>query len=120
MTHPHQKAAIILLILMVGCGTTRTKEIIKEQFVITDIICDRIDSTDKQPTKEELQGFVIGTRDTFETLKKKGKTINIQVYAKAVTLSDRINNKEDVDINELRQFIKMTRDTYKIILGEEK
>lgn len=110
---------VIVLLVLAGC-TSRTKEVIKEQYVITDIICDRIDSTDKQPTKEDLQGFVIGTRDTFETLKKKGQTINIAVYAKAVALSDRINNKEDIDIDELQQFVKMTRDAYKLILEEGK
>jgi len=109
---------VIVLLVLAGC-TSRTKEVIKEQYVITDIICDRIDSTDKQPTKEDLQGFVIGTRDTFETLKKKGQTINIAVYAKAVALSDRINNKEDIDIDELQQFVKMTRDTYKLLLEEK-
>jgi hypothetical protein len=108
---------LLVLVLLVGC-TSRTKEIVKEQYVITDIICDRINTTDKQPTKEELQGFVVGTRDTFDTLKKKGKSINISVYAKAVAISDRINNKENIDIDELRQFVKMTRDTYKLLLEE--
>lgn len=115
--HPKTSIAVILLVL-VGC-TSRTKEIVKEQYVITDIICDRIDSTDKKPTKEELQGFVIGTRDTFDTLKKKGKTINVSIYAKAVALSDRINNKEDVSIDELQQFVKTTRDAYKLLLEEK-
>lgn len=110
---------VIVLLVLAGC-TSRTKEIIKEQYIITDIICDRIDSTDKQPTKEDLQGFIIGTRDTFDTLKKKGRSINISVYAKSVALSDRVNNKEDISMDELRQFVKMTRDAYKLILEEDK
>jgi hypothetical protein len=110
---------VIIFLMLAGC-TSRTKEVVKEQYVITDIICDRIDSTDKKPTKEELQGFVIGTRDTFDTLKKKGKSISISVYAKATTLSDRINNKEDINMDELQQFVKMTRDAYKLILEEDK
>jgi len=115
----HSKTCLVIFFVLVGC-TSRTKEIIKEQYVITDIICDRIDSTDKQPTKEDLRGFVIGTRDTFDTLKKKGQTINIAVYAKAVALSDRINNKEDISMDELRQFVKMTRGAYKLLLEEKK
>jgi len=114
-----QQIAIFILLTLVGC-TSRTKEVIKEQYVITDIICDRIDSTDKKPTEEELKGFVIGTRDTFDTLKKKGKSISISVYAKSVALSDRINNKETIDMDELQQFVKMTRDTYKLLLEEKK
>jgi hypothetical protein len=110
---------VVVFFILAGC-TSRTKEVVKEQYVITDIICDRIDSTDNQPTKEELQGFVVGTRDTFDILKKKGRIINITVYAKAVALSDRINNKEDINIDELRQFVKMTRDAYKLILEEDK
>jgi hypothetical protein len=117
--HPKPGYLVVIFLVLAGC-TSRTKEVVKEQYVITDIICDRIDSADKQPTKEELQGFVIGTRDTFDTLKKKGQTINITVYAKAVALSDRINNKEDISMDELRQFVKMTRDAYKLILEEYK
>jgi len=109
---------VALTLVLVGC-TSRTKEVIKEQYVITDIICDRIDS-DQKPSRDELQKFVLGTRATFDILKQKGKTISIDVYAKASTLSDRINNKEDIDIEELRQFVKMTRDAYKLLLGEEK
>jgi hypothetical protein len=119
MYRRQQIPLLLIFVLLAGC-TSRTKEVVKEQYVITDIICDRIDSTDKKPTKEELEGFVVGTRDTFDTLKKKGKSINISVYAKATTLSDRINNKEVIDIDELQQFVKMTRDTYKLLLEEKK
>jgi cytidylate kinase len=119
MYRQHQIPLFLILILLAAGCTSRTKEVVKEQYVITDIICDRIDSTDKQPTKEELQGFVIGTKDTFDTLKQKGQDISITVYAKATTLSNRINNKENIDLDELRQFVKMTRDVYKLLLGEE-
>jgi hypothetical protein len=111
--------AVLVLSVAAGC-TSRTKEVIKEQYVITDVICDRLDDAQKQPTKEELYGFVVATRDTFDTLKKKGKSISIAIYSKSVTMSNRIAAKEDIDYEELKQFVKSARDTYKILLEEKK
>jgi len=112
---------LVVFVLAAGC-TSRTREIVKEQYVITDVICDRIDNSDpqKQPTRQELYGFVVGTRDTFDTLKKKGTSISISVYATAVTLSDRISKNENIDMDELRQFVKQTRDAYGLILEKKK
>ncbi len=110
---------VVLLLLIAGC-TSRTKEIIKEQYVISDIIAERVDSADKKPSRAELEGFVKATKDTFETLKNKGRELSLNVYSRAVTLSDKIvQNEPSVTDEELRQFVKMTRDTYKLMLEEK-
>ncbi len=72
----HKTCLVVIFLVLAGC-TSRTKETIKEQYVITDIICDRIDSTDKQPTREDLQGFVIGTRDTEIEKEEDEKTLKM-------------------------------------------
>lgn len=117
-----KKAFLLVMVLAVALAacTSRTKEIIKEQYVISDVMCDRIDDPQKTPTKEDLYKFVVATKDTFDTLKKKGRSISIAMYSKAVMLSDRIANNEDIDVDELRQFVKATRDTYGILLEEKR
>jgi hypothetical protein len=110
----------LLATLLLASCTSRTREIIKEQYVISDIVASRIDDPNKKPTRSELEGFVFASRDTFETLKKKGKPLSMSVYSRAVTLSN--NLKEDsssVSDEELRQFVKMTRDAYKLMLEEK-
>lgn len=122
MRNTRERTALLVLVLLAvvaGC-TSRTREITKEQYVIADIICDRIETPDKKPTREELNSFVVATKDTFDTLKRKGRVISIAMYSKAVTLSNRIAQGEEVDIDELFQFVKQTRDAYGILLEEKK
>ncbi len=114
---------IILLLLIVSACTSRTKEVLKQNYIITDILVQRVEDsacTDK-PTRQNLEDFVQSTKRTFESLKTKGVAISEIVYIKATTLNERIANKDpSLTDFELIQFLKMTRDVYKMLTEEKK
>jgi len=92
--------------LVSSACTSRIKETLKSDYVLTGIFVQRM-NTDKPLTRANLENFIQSTLRSYEVLKKSGKMIDIITYSKAQTLYNRITNKDStLTDEELVQFLK--------------